>query len=355
MMSLRDTVGFVSVLVLVTACASNPSVSSLSSLEREKVASLVVVPAGAIPRESYKVLGSVEGLACKRNLYSSGAPSIEEAQQGVRIRAAQLGADAVTNLLCEKNHKVDWGRNCWQSVVCVADAISVADRSLLSKGGPSSQPPSGSVSTGTAWVATPGLIVTNNHIVQGAREVTGRLRSGKHVSLRLVASDPVNDVALLAPDPFVSLPAPLSVARREAALGETVFTVGYPHADILGANAKVTSGIVSARSGIRDDPRLYQTTVALQAGNSGGPLLNMNGEAVGITTSKLDAVRVFRITGDLPEGVNFAVKSYYIGALIETTATSERPTPPPARSTPFQNLQDAVKEVQDAILFIEAR
>jgi uncharacterized protein YbjQ (UPF0145 family) len=119
-------------LVLLAGCASNPSVSSLSSIERQRVAEMVIFEAGSIPRDSYRILGTVEGIACKRNLYASGSPSLDEAKQGVRIRAAQLGADAVINMICEDKREVDWGRNCWQTVVCVGDAIVLNDKSLLS-------------------------------------------------------------------------------------------------------------------------------------------------------------------------------------------------------------------------------
>lgn len=117
----------------LAGCASNPSVSSLTSAERQRVAEMIVLKPGTIPRESYQILGSVEGIACKRNLYASDSPSMDEAKQGVRIRAAQLGADAVTNVVCEDKREVDWGRNCWQTVVCVGDAITVPDKSLLSR------------------------------------------------------------------------------------------------------------------------------------------------------------------------------------------------------------------------------
>lgn len=118
-------------MATLAGCASNPSVTSLSSEQRQKVSELVEFPSGSLPRESYKIIGSAKGLACKRNLYASGKPSMEEAQQGVRIRAALMGADAVTNVLCEDKQEVDWGNNCWQTVVCVGDAITVTDKSLL--------------------------------------------------------------------------------------------------------------------------------------------------------------------------------------------------------------------------------
>ncbi|MBN9430702.1 MAG: hypothetical protein J0H09_29775 [Burkholderiales bacterium] len=119
------------IAVATNGCASNPSVSSLTSLERQRVGEMVLLKAGEISRDKYQLLGSVEGLACKKNAYASGPPSLEEAIQGVRIRAALLEADAVTNMVCEDKREVDWGRNCWQTVVCVADAIVVSDKPLL--------------------------------------------------------------------------------------------------------------------------------------------------------------------------------------------------------------------------------
>jgi hypothetical protein len=128
------------VIAILTGCASNPSVASLSSEQRQMVAELVEFPSGSLPRESYHIIGSAMGLACKRNLYASGKPSMEEAQQGVRIRAALMGAEAVTNVLCEDKQEVDWGNNCWQTVVCVGDAITVTDKSLLRRAAASPAP-----------------------------------------------------------------------------------------------------------------------------------------------------------------------------------------------------------------------
>jgi hypothetical protein len=123
---------------LLAGCASNPPITSLSSEQRQRVAEMVILPSGSIPSDAYRLLGTVQGLACKRNLYASGKPSLEEARQGVRIRAALLGADAVTNMVCEDKQEVDWGHNCWQAIVWVGDAITVTDRSLL----PRPEPPS---------------------------------------------------------------------------------------------------------------------------------------------------------------------------------------------------------------------
>jgi S1-C subfamily serine protease len=69
----------------------------------------------------------------------------------------------------------------------------------------------------------------------------------------------------------------------------------------------VTTGIISALSGLRNDRRTIQITAPVQPGNSGGPLLGDNGSVVGVVVSKLNAVKMAEITGDIPQNVNFAV------------------------------------------------
>ncbi len=118
-------------LTIAAGCASNPPVTEMTSSEREKIGEMIIFEPGALERGSYRIIGIVEGLACKRNLHARGSPSIAEAQQGVRIRAAEMGADAVANMLCQEKQEVDWGRNCWQTVICVGDAIAVTDQKLL--------------------------------------------------------------------------------------------------------------------------------------------------------------------------------------------------------------------------------
>lgn len=306
---------------LLIACTSNPSLSTLSAEQRDKVSDILFLDSDVLPKDSYTVLGTVKGIACKRNLYATGAPSVQEAQQGVRIRAVQLDADAVIGLLCEDNQEVDWGNNCWQSIICIGDAINIQDSAVLARLQSASQPEQPPVrTTGTGWVAEPGYIVTNHHVVADRSEIVAYLHDGRSLEVSVVTSDPINDLALLVPiQANAKLPPALRVAGSEARIGAEVFTVGFPHTDILGSNPKVTNGIVSSNSGMEDDPRVYQVTVPLQSGNSGGPLITMDGNVVGVTTSKLNAVRVFQYTGDLPQGVNYAVKSHYVAAILAST------------------------------------
>ena len=110
----------------------------------------------------------------------------------------------------------------------------------------------------------------------------------------------------------------LRLVGTEAGLGAEVFTVGFPKTEILGVKPKLATGVISSRFGMRDDPRTYQISVPVQAGNSGGPLLNKQGQVVGVVAAKLNAAQVFNWIGDLPQNVNYAVKSQPLLQLVGT-------------------------------------
>ena len=128
-------------------------------------------------------------------------------------------------------------------------------------------------------------------------------------------------------------------------MGAEVFTLGFPLTTIMGANAKLSTGIVNSQSGLRDDPRTYQVSVPVQGGNSGGPLLNLRGEVVGIIVSKLAAERVYRSTGDLPQNVNYAVKVRYLSPLLGGSGDS--------LSAGSADLETLVERIKPAVVRIE--
>ena len=84
--------------------------------------------------------------------------------------------------------------------------------------------------------------------------------------------------------------------------------MGFPLSGLLTSDAVVTTGIVSALAGMRDDRHKLQISAPVQPGNSGGPLLDPAGHLVGVVVSKLDGVRTASLTGAIPENVNFAIK-----------------------------------------------
>jgi hypothetical protein len=109
-----------SLLVLV-GCMSNPRIEDLSSADRAKAAAIQIFQ--GTPDRAYEVIGPVTGLSCNRNKYQAQDVSDSEALQGVKINAAQVGADAVINTFCQKNSDTDWRNNCWASAKCIGDAV----------------------------------------------------------------------------------------------------------------------------------------------------------------------------------------------------------------------------------------
>lgn len=92
-------------------------------------------------------------------------------------------------------------------------------------------------------------------------------------------------------------------------MGDQVVTFGFPLFGALSSRGNLTEGIVTALAGLADDTRMLQISIPVQPGNSGGPLIDNNGNVVGVVVAKINAMRVAEITGDIPQNVNFAIKS----------------------------------------------
>jgi uncharacterized protein YbjQ (UPF0145 family) len=100
---------------------SSPRIEDMSPQQRARTAA-VQIYSGATARP-YEVIGPVTGLSCNRNKFQAQDVSDAEALQGIKINAAQMGADAVINTVCQKNSDTDWRNNCWASVKCIGDAV----------------------------------------------------------------------------------------------------------------------------------------------------------------------------------------------------------------------------------------
>ena len=129
-----------------------------------------------------------------------------------------------------------------------------------------------------------GFIVTNNHVVQDADSIKVVLKDKREFDAKVVGRDPQTDLALIKIDAKKNLPAVRLGSSDKLQVGEWVTAIGSP----FGLEQTVTAGIVSAKgrvigSGPYDD--FIQTDASINPGNSGGPLINMNGEVVGINTA----------------------------------------------------------------------
>jgi uncharacterized protein YbjQ (UPF0145 family) len=115
------TVVIITATLFIFGCASNPRIEDMSSEQRSRLSKMEIFE-GTIERP-HKVIGTVTGLSCNRNKYQKQDISDEEALEGIRLKAAQLNADAVINTFCQTNSDTDWRNNCWASVKCIGDAV----------------------------------------------------------------------------------------------------------------------------------------------------------------------------------------------------------------------------------------
>jgi S1-C subfamily serine protease len=90
--------------------------------------------------------------------------------------------------------------------------------------------------------------------------------------------------------------------------GDDIVVFGFPLPGALATSGNLTRGSISASAGVRDDVRYLQITAPVQSGNSGGPLLDMQGRVVGVVSYKLNALAVLKVTKDIPQNINFAIK-----------------------------------------------
>jgi len=169
--------------------------------------------------------------------------------------------------------------------------------------------------TGSAvLVSEDGWVVTNHHVVDAALSVTVVLHDQRRFSATVVGTDPRSDLALLQldnPGPFPWLPW----SNRPVQVGEAVMAVGSP----FDFQSTITLGIVSAtgRRGLEkgEIQDFIQTDAAVNPGNSGGPLLNMQGKIVGINTA------IYSQGADQNSGVSFAIPAPMASRVIESLAT----------------------------------
>ena len=201
-------------------------------------------------------------------------------------------------------------------------APKVATAGPATPGGAPAKPERTGNQTGTGFVvSSSGHLVTNAHVIEGCvGDIQGSLTGEAPVTLRVVSSDASNDLALLqAPSTFKEVAIIKDKAVRS---GDSVVAIGYPFHGLLTSDFTVTNGIVSSLSGIRNDTRFLQISAAVQPGNSGGPLLASSGEVVGVVTGKLDALKVIKATGNIPENINFAIKTGALRDFLDNSAVS---------------------------------
>lgn len=203
------------------------------------------------------------------------------------------------------------------------------------------------VSTGSGFFVTAsGHVLTNAHVVEDCKQVS--LVGGSR--LTLLDIDLGSDLALLGSENQTATPLVLRQGRG-VRLAESILVAGFPLAGLLSSGLNVTTGAVSALAGPDNDRRLIQITAPVQPGNSGGPLLDLSGNVVGVVVSKLDAVKVASVTGDIPQNVNFAISLGTLQAFLDSNDVEYQMR---ASSTPRSNT-DVAKIARAATVQIDCR
>ncbi|MEL7091523.1 MAG: DegQ family serine endoprotease [Pseudomonadota bacterium] len=177
------------------------------------------------------------------------------------------------------------GRTGPQGIVPEGSPFEDFFREFQDRNGQGNRPRRSSALGSGFVISEDGYIVTNNHVIEGADEINIEFFNGDELVAELVGTDPTTDIALLKVEADAPLPFVPFGDSDTARVGDWVVAMGNP----LGQGFSVSAGIVSARnralSGSYDD--YIQTDAAINRGNSGGPLFNMDGEVIGVNTAIL--------------------------------------------------------------------
>ena len=214
---------------------------------------------------------------------------------------------------------------------------------------PKPSPKKGNAGSGF-FISKAGHVITNQHVVGKCKRVTLGDNTRKQVRADILETDRSNDLALLkisstkmASAETKSLMQKLGIKivplaseglmrSEDVELGEDLLVAGYPYGEIFSSTIKVTTGIVSAMRGLGDDSSQFQMSAPVQPGSSGGPIYDGNGNIVGVVIAQLNKLKFAKMTGSMPENVNFGIKASTVRQFLKTSGL---PTKWSRRSKPM--------------------
>ena len=258
-------------------------------------------------------------------------------QQQFGYNPTNAAAFEKKQLQAEENWRAQWAAND-EKARASREEQALADAEAAAKG------------CGSGFFITDdGYLLTCFHVVRSAGSIQVGTRKGLF-NAELVQSDPDRDVALLkVAGTFSALPL---ICTNSVNLGEGVFTIGFPDPRLQGWQPKLTRGEISCLSGLMDDTHHCQISVPVQPGNSGGPLVDENGNVVGLVQGTLKVSAALAATGMFPQNVNYAIKSPVARAFLDSLPQDWLPKLKPEFPPASRKFGDVVRDTENAVAVV---
>jgi S1-C subfamily serine protease/Holliday junction resolvasome RuvABC ATP-dependent DNA helicase subunit len=223
------------------------------------------------------------------------------------------------------------------------DELTVADIEAATTGNIDNPfGPKKGLSNGTGFFVTAdGYVVTNAHVVEGCEDPKVVCGLAGPIAAKVLARDAANDLALLKVD-FAS--DHVATLRAGVKIGEEIAAFGYPLLDKLSAGGNFTVGNVSALAGFKNDSRQIQISAPIQPGNSGGPVVDQNGDVIGVVVSNLGSH-----AKGAAQNVNFAIKVNVLTVFLDSYGV---PYSTEASKHPLQGVELAEKAQSFSVLIL---
>lgn len=186
-----------------------------------------------------------------------------------------------------------------------------------------------------------GYIITNAHVVDNAKNLVVENKKGVQFYAQPVYTNEVSDLAILkiTDTSFKRVQSlPYTFSKNATDLGEQIFTLGYPREEVV-----YSEGYLSAKSGYSGDTTSYQVSISVNPGNSGGPVINRNGEIIGIISGKETNA----------DGVVFAIKSDNIYSAIKDIKSTDTIRLPQSNSLKGTDRVQQIKKLEDYIYMVK--
>jgi S1-C subfamily serine protease len=301
---------------LIGCAAQAPSTKLSESASRDLRQNMKIYTPAQLDEGSVDRLGPVSAISCKSSPWDSA--SEQDAVDQLLQKASQAGGTGIADLSCQHWGSNNFENTCWSSYTCTAAIIRA------SRPPPTVSGSTASSSSGTGFViSAEGHILTSSHLVSGAKSMNVAF-NGETLPASVVRDDSQNDLAIIKIDRR-STPLEFRDDGR-VRVGDAVMIIGFP--------LKVTTGNVTALSGIKDDVRFMQVSALVEPGNTGSPVFDENGRVIGIAlgTGSVIKASIAKTLMDA-NGINFVVSQH-----------ADR-----------KSVSDVTDVARNAIVFIESR